>query len=343
MKINVILLGCVLACLSACNTDKRDVVPQKLHLQTVCKKDFLMAAPIKLALCDTIIAILDSKMDTLVHLVDIKNRHYLGKVGVLGQGPNEFTAVTSFVAWRGDCLLLDPNTTAFYRLHVGEHSYFEKLFQYVKNNSRFHSRIVPLSDSLYVATGVYEEGRFCLLDKKGEIICDKLEEYPWKDKKERDMSGIVKSQLYSSNILVAPSGTKMLAYTKVGDLLSFYNVDGDSISLFKKRYLSFPEEYRYQDNHFLGFSRETPFSYIDGVATENHIFLLYSGRTVQEYDLRTFYGNQVFVFNWDGEKVAKLTTDKDLSTIEISPTGDALYAIAYTPEPTLMYCELPEL
>ena len=339
-----LLLGCILLIFVACTSKNSDVVKRiPISFHRVCEEDFLMAAPVKMALCDTMMALVDVRMDTLIHIVDVKNGEYKGKTGALGQGPNEFSYISSIASCKDGWLLVDSNVGALYKLHFNGKPCLNRIFRYTNSAGYFHNQIIPVTDSLFITTGIYFEGRFCILNGKGDIIHNKLEEYPWHNKEEQRIPGIVKSQLYAGGILLSPDKTKMLAYTNVGDLLSFYHINGDSLCSVEKRYISFPQKYRYQGDHYMGISKEEQYSYINGVATDSYVFLIYSGRSVQEYGLRAFYGTSVFVFNWDGKKVAELTTDVDLVAIEISPTGDALYAIAYAPEPTLMYSVLPDL
>ena len=80
-----------------------------------------MSSPNALAIFDSVLAVKDSKMDSLVHLVDLRSNLYIGKQCPRGQGPNEFNLIMSMEAEKdGKSLLLyDPNPCALYRLARG--------------------------------------------------------------------------------------------------------------------------------------------------------------------------------------------------------------------------------
>ena len=107
-------------------------------------------------------------------------------------------------------------------------------------------------------------------------------------------------------------------------------------------YTTFPE-YKYQGDNYFGVSRECPLTYLDATSTDDYIYLLYSGKTTQDVGLTAFYGNRIFVLNWEGKKVAELQCEQDLAALCLSPDGKTMYVIAYNPEPELMYFRVPFL
>ena len=195
----------------------------------------------------------------------------------------------------------------------------------------------------HLATGLYGEHQFCLLDSLGNIV-NKFGEYPYRDEEERGLSGIIKSQVYQGDVTIAPSGKRFLSCILCGDLVSIYEYN-EATGYFqpkKNMYTTFPE-YKYQGDNYFGVSRECPFTYLDAASTDDYIYLLYSGKTTQDVGLTAFYGNRIFVLNWEGEKVAELQCEQDLAALCLSPDGKTMYVIAYNPEPEVMYFRLPVL
>lgn len=321
------------------NDKQRTVKLINVFPEPLCEEDFLMASPCRMVLFDSIIGIQDNKMDTLIHLVDVKNRQYMGKQCVHGQGPDEFTMIMSMEADKhGGCLLYEPNLCKLYRLSRTDSDWdLKQVFQSRKEEASFHWCVYPLTDSTYLTTGLYMDGRFCLLNRDGEVIKN-FGEYPYRDEEERKRSGIIKSQVYQGSITIDPSGTRFMSCMYSGDLLEFYRITADSIYRTKKIYNHFPE-YRFNESQVV-VSRKSPTDYLGAVSTSKYIYLLYSGRTYEEFADRSFYGNRILVYDWEGNKIAELRSNKDLCALCLSSDSSMMYVLALDPNPVLAYFHL---
>lgn len=346
MKIHsIIILSILFVAMVSCQPPQKEVKIYPISPAPLCSEDILMSSPSALTMFDSVLAVKDSNMDSLVHLVDLRGNRYIGKQCPRGQGPNEFNLIMSMETEKdGKSLLLyDPNPCALYRLERDPEGSIglQRVYKNEKMQEDMHWNIYPISANLHLATGLYGEQQFCLLDNLGNIV-DKFGEYPYRDEKEREVSGIIKSQVYQGDVTIAPSGTRFLFCNLCGDLLSIYEYNAATrhFQLKKNIFTTFPE-YRYQGDKYFGVSRECPFAYLDAASTDDYLYLLYSGRATQDTGLSAFYGNRIFVLNWEGEKVAELQCPQDLAALCLSPDGKTMYVIAYNPEPELMYFPLP--
>lgn len=344
-KINVIMLGAVAAfVLSSCKPSqgKIDLLVEDVFCQPICFGDSILGAPSALALSDSILAIVDTQSDSLIHIVNVEKQKYIRKVGVLGQGPTEFTMITSLnTSGNGSFGLYDPNKRTFYNMACRIDTVsFSPLFRI---DSLMHYEVRPLANRLYLTTGIYEANRYCLVNSQGKIE-KTFGEWPYRDEKEKNVSGRVKAQAYMGGITVNPSGTKFLSYVATADILSFYQLEKGEAHLVKESCLTYLD-YAYSDNSnsFRGTSREAPLTYLAATSTEKYVYLLYSGKNTGKYNLSAFSGNIIYVYTWDGDKVAELKSDKDLQCLCVSPDGKVIYTIANTPEPTLVQISLPRL
>lgn len=344
-KINVIILGMAAAfALSSCTPNQRnmDLIVSDVFCQPICNDDSILGAPNALALSDSILAIVDTQSDSLIHIVNVGKQKYICKTGVLGQGPAEFTMITSLnTSGNNSFCLYDPNKRTFYDMTcMMDTASFSPLFRI---DSLMHYEVRPLANHLYLATGIYEANRYCLVNSQGRIE-KTFGEWPYRDEKEKNVSGRVKAQAYMGGITVNPSGTKFLSYVATADILSFYHLEKGEAHLVKETCLTYPD-YAYNDNSnsFRGTSREAPLTYLAAASTEEYVYLLYSGKSTGKYDLNAFSGNMIYVYSWDGDKVAELKSDKDLQCLCVSQDGKVIYTIASTPEPALVQILLPEL
>lgn len=320
-----------------------DVVISNVSCQSVFYSDSVLGAPNALALSGSILAIVDTQSDSLIHFVDVENQKYLRKSGTLGQGPSEFTMITSLNSGPNNSFCLyDPNKRTFYNMAcLTDSTSFTPLF---KIDSLMHYEVRSLAGHSYLATGIYEDSRYCLIDSQGRI--EKVfGEWPFRDEKEKNVSGRIKSQAYMGGMTVNPSGTKFLSYVATADILSFYHLEkGGGHLLVKESCLTYPD-YAYNDDSgsFRGTSREAPLTYLAAASTDEYVYLLFSGKNTSKYDLGAFSGNTIYVYDWNGNKVAELKSDKDLQCLCVSQDGKVIYTIANNPEPTLVQILLPEL
>lgn len=333
-----------LCALLSCKPDQKkiDVVISDVSCQSVFCSDSVLGAPNALALSGSILAIVDTQSDSLIHFVDVGKQKYLRKGGALGQGPSEFTMITSLNSSSNNSFCLyDPNKRTFFNMAcLTDGTSFTPLF---KIDSLMHYEVRPLAGHSYLATGIYEDSRYCLIDSQGRI--EKVfGEWPFRDEKEKNVSGRIKSQAYMGGMTVNPSGTKFLSYVATADILSFYHLEKGGVHLVKESCLTYPD-YAYNDNSglFRGTSREAPLTYLAATSTEEYVYLLFSGKNTDKYGLGAFSGNTIYVYDWNGNKVAELKSDKDLQCLCVSQDGKVIYTIANDPEPVLVRILLPEL
>lgn len=157
------------------------------------------------------------------------------------------------------------------------------------------------------------------------------------------MSGIVRSQAYMFGIAPSPSKTKFIASLLSADILSFYQLENDSVHLLKETILTYPDyEYRNSPTVYSGASKDSPINYLCATCSENYVYVLYSGKNFRQDALASFSGNVIYVYTWNGNKIAMLKSDKMLGKICLAEDGKTMYAIAYDLDPILVQFPLPQ-
>src|SRR5690606_27978621 len=87
------------------------------------------------------------------------------------------------------------------------------------------------------------------------------------------------------------------------------------------------------------FSNSYPRGYTDIYVSDNFIYTLYSGRSTDEFGNKSYMGNVILVFDWDGNPVKRYDLDAEISCFTIDPLGQKIYAISETVEPELLRSE----
>ena len=328
--------------LYSCQSNKKanNVQSYDVECELVCDEEYILGKPNQIAYSGSVLAVIDRGSDSLMHFFDTVKSCFINKAGRIGQGPNEFTTISSLSPYDDGFGMYDPNLKKYYKVsYTNDTVKIESLF---KVDSLMPLNIHPISNNRYISTGIFKGSKFCLIGSDGKII-SRIEEWPYRDENEKKVSNHIKAQAYMSNILVNPSKDRFVSYSATADILSFYKVKTDSLELVHEHINSYPD-YDYFNNpkSFRGTFKKSPFAYLSSSCTDRYAFILYSGKSTHEYNDKAFRGNVINVYTWDGDKIAELKSDKELNTFCISPDGNIIYAIAYTPEPTLVKINIPQ-
>lgn len=329
--------------LFACDNSNKQLKYFNVNVQTMPANDYVLATPSMIALSGNIITIYDAKLDSLFHFYDVSKEKYIKQMGRIGQGPGEFTMCLSLNNLNDNAFsVYDPNTRIEYCIKHNDKDESFSISPILKVDKLAHTGIYSINDG-YIATGYYPEGRFCLIDKQGNSM-GFYGEWPYRNEKEKKQKGMVKAQAYNGAIAISPDKKRFVNYILTGDIISYYNITSSGIELSKEILNSYPKyNYNNNSNHYMGIPHDNKNAYISCTSTDRLVFLLYSGRTVDEFGLKALQGNIIKIFDWNGNQLAQLNIDKDLQCITVSLDGNTIYAISYMPEPTLVKIDIPKI
>ncbi|MEY8687498.1 BF3164 family lipoprotein [Bacteroides sp. AN502(2024)] len=341
----VVLLGLTNLFFYSCRSESlENIRVENVICQPICGDDYIIGGARDMKLSNSILTVTDTKSDSMLLFFDMKAGKYLRKAGTRGHGPSEFTMISSLLGAcsKNSFSFYDPNKRTYYQTNEitqDEEIRFTPVFRV---DSIFPLEIQPMANGQFMATGIYDDCLFCLLDSAGRVQ-RKSGELFYRDEDEKQVSGIVRSQAYMFDVASSPSKTKFVAFLLSADILAFYQLENDSLCLIKENILSYPEyEYRNNSQHYSGTPKSVPLNYLCAACTEDYVYLLYSGKTFNEHNLGVFKGNLIYVYNWNGDKVAMIRSDKMLKRICLSEDGKTMYAIAYNPDPILVQFSLPQ-
>lgn len=285
--------------------------------------------PYRIAVADTTAMIYDNAMQPPLHFVDIKNDKYINGVGGEGSGPGEYESITAmyYDNERSEFMLVDPSNmrkTIYNKGSLIERDKGE-LFNSITNldlegmpldllqiNNKLLS-IGPLRTS--------ERYRYAVLDNKGKKMY-----YEGKITSGETTGSPVADQMAFRSYGTVNSKDEKIAiasYYKNDIVLYDYNFE-----VINKMYGhdNFDIEYNLtEDGRFLP-NENTRISTIDIVSSYNNIYRLYSGKYASEN--KSNYGENVEVYNWDGDLLCSIKLDRQLFNIDIGEGNDYLYGIS---------------
>lgn len=332
--INVIIL--LVALLSACKGKEQNesVSVSALKHEVLMDDSFLIGQVREMTLMDDSIPVLLNNMraEKAVHILDYVNQRDM-EVGNLGQGPDEFLFPSSLSVDGQTLSLWDINKKRYSSIRLSlKDSTFQISHRFSADQSLLHTQILPLSDNTYLATGFYEKHRFILLDENGGCIKG-MEDIFARDEEEKKISGFARAQVYQGKMVVNPSKTKLLHALTTSDILSFYDIQADgTLKSIKEEVRSYP---KYNPDGAQDASSMTCY-YMDAYATDQYVYLLYSGRKMMDSVEKSEQGNTIYVFDWEGNKVKEYQLDIDIANMCVTKDDSRIFAIAYLPDPILV-------
>lgn len=288
---------------------------------------------------DSSLIIQNFKSDSLLMKITLKDKrisHFIP----LGNGPDEFVDIhLSQKISDSTLMFMDVNSSKLFQLNIITGELNEDL-EY--NNSRC-LRIVKLNN-YHFSTGIFEDGMFGMW-KDNDFITYTVD-YP-KDKVE-NKNEASKGLAYQGKLLTNDKLNRLLFCSSLFSYFELFeiNQENNAINSINKSYIG---KYNYvpsQDENVI-FARPDKGNkegYIDAIATNNRIYLLYSGRSIEDPGIssreETRLANQILVYDWDGRPITKYETDVDLKNICINDAGNTIFGIAYTPDPEIVFFKI---
>lgn len=252
---------------------------------------------------------------------------YCFHFGHEGQGPNEMLGLSGVMMIRNGCLTLSDGFKLYqHRL--------ENLYNSVDNPvAAFRSEkndamvwVTPLTDSLFVASGVFPNGkRFKVLDKSGKVY-GYMGEYPLEE--ETNLPFYIVGSSFLSIMTSHPTSSRFALGTQYGGMLDIMEWKQQDSTLhriggiceFKPRLTS---------KDIMGTPNFAPdahtrYGYLKLDSDAEYVYALYSGR-LHKKGTPYFEGNTVHVFDWNGTPICQINLDKDVNDIAV--VKNKLYAL----------------
>lgn len=182
-----------------------------------------------------------------------------------------------------------------------------------------------LNDTTYIATGIFPENRFILINDKGKPLF-KLGEYPIE--LPEGTPAYIRGMACQSKLTVNRKKSTMAVATRYGGLIQFIHIDAEKLVIKElSRHETFLPEYTSRDiNGSPNFtpSDKTRWGYVSVASDDDYVYALFSGK-FQKKDTTFFTGNVVQVFNWSGVLVCELHLDREV--LSVSSGRDVLFAL----------------
>jgi hypothetical protein len=186
------------------------------------------------------------------------------------------------------------------------------------------------------------EGLLILTDSTGKEYTTFFE-YPCRDKNEQAIENHTRAMAYQGIFAANPQKTRCVYASLNGEIIHFYDIQKDNISLIHKIENIYPS-YKHENNAVVT-NVKNSVGYISLSATDQFVYALYCGKTLEELrgaDGFSLESTQMRVFDWTGKMVETFTLDVPCRYISVSNDDKTLWAIALTPDITPVYFDLSD-
>lgn len=245
--------------------------------------------------------------------------------GETGQGPNEFIFPEPMKLTSDKITIFDRSL-----IRLSEFSFppteTVKISSITKKSFVGLNNILRFDEDLFVGLTYLDTARLVMVNN--EILYPSKLEYP--------IDGVIapmrqKALVYQGNLLKHPSKDEFVYVSLYGKILEFYKLDRakNEIKEFISKSIIFPKYTPIEDKKEMesNFTIDNITGFIYAFASDNYIYLLYSGKTVK--DSRKNFSNQIEVYDWEGNLIKVLILDKDLSAFCVDTQRQMLYGVTY--------------
>lgn len=257
--------------------------------------------PIYLSITDSFIVIQNKGTENNLSLID-KNLTYTLNTVQKRNGPNEVVQFIFVENIRNNTITFaDREKRKMYSLKIENNiaSLIEEL-HFDNTIPRFFS-LNELNDSILIGTGMFPNGRFAIYNKRNQKA-QYMGEYP-RNPESKNLAFPHIAALYSgTQIGLNPNGEYFAAI--YNGLLDIYKVDIDNTLIHKRsNHYHFPKFLDLENGPIIGNSKETVEGFRSISCDSNYIYLLYSGKSMRDFEMDAFTGNKIYVYNWEGAPV----------------------------------------
>ena len=345
-----VVFSLLLLVMYSCGSSEKKEAPEvkRYELKSKYYKELIIRYPLLSVMGDYLIVSSSMERDTLCHFYAIdRNMEEVASYGRLGQGPGEFIQPVLTYTDGDEFAMNDLNHNVLAIIGVTEKDGGLDIRERIRLKGEYKPKkgeLVPrdimytkIGDSHFVSKLEAGEGRFFNLLDSALVPIYSFGESPIKEEIDSYVSGNRlqgEMHVYKNKVFF---GTSDLPY-----LASYTLCNG---RMEKDWSLYYDTPHYAVSNGDVKFSRESSKGPLFSLqADDNYIYLLYRDGLL--WDIETGksgrYSDEILVFNHQGEKVACLKLDCNLSEIALDRKRHKLYGQALMPDDALVEFDLPK-
>ena len=317
-------------------------IARELKSVSCMDEELILGGPVQMLYADSSLFIHDAKTENLFWLIDLADQCKTYRFGKRGNAGNEFLQIGSVCKMNNDSVLgaWDSYRRELREINLGQVKRWEEGYPVIMKDttSKFRMKLYATRCDNYLGLGFYEEGMLSLSGPTQQTSY--FFEYPYRDQHERMTSNRLRGMAYQGTVCSNKSHDKFLYAIDSAPIFMLFSVSDNQINKTYEWIGGYPT-YRTEEtaNSFSApISADNKMSFISAYATERYIYLLYSGKSFREAQMKAFEADVIYRLSWDGEPVDKLFLDTSITLFCVSDDDKNLYALANKGELELVKC-----
>lgn len=292
------------------------------------------------------VIIRNSGSNLFYDLIDV-NRGEVHSFGLKGRGPGEIlNSHSPFYNKEANCLFsYDMMNGEYYSYDLndiknGKVQYNNILFS-VEQNLGTPNMFIPFSDSFFVSTGTFREGRFGLYNNKGHLLYT-FGKFPENEGNSKEMNGMQRAIAYGGVIASHPSKPMFVSLIRYSDQIEIYEKKSDKFVLLNHDYepqyppcvklIQMGKHWSTSscDNSIIGFQRCK--------VSDKYIFISFSNKNKLKLASGRHNNPRIIrVYNWSGIHVADLISDQPIWDYCVEKKGSEYFFYVITMDGEIAY------
>jgi hypothetical protein len=277
--------------------------------------DCFIGIPYSITCIDTLLFFYDRHEKETVTIFDIKNNRCVGRAVPEGKGPEEVTVPLDIFSFPQE------NELYVFQRQTGCMNSFSIPEMKMQRKVVFQERpsYMQKMRDYYVGIGLFKTGRFGIYDLEGKMLRSEGK-YPFRGE---DMDRVSNYILYQGHYCANPNENYFVIANLLCNNIEFYEVkEIETVLLRQYDFFDIKAQYREQ----LIIDNDCIINYTWAYGTVKYCYMLYSGKTYSENDQRTSWGNKIIVFDWNGNYVKTMETDREILTFCVDELTHQIYA-----------------
>lgn len=272
----------------------------------------------------------DRDMDSYFSLTDLEKNEIIARFGRRGMGPGEVNNPPSEIVPlnHNEFCFWDYNLRTLFTINYNNPENDLSAYKAftIPNKELNILNLVPLKNEKYVGIGLFDEGRYLLLDSQGRGISYNYD-YPQFDGDET-FSNAHKAIAFQGHLRQKPDGNRFYFACTKSEILEIFSLDNNKITKIAEyhgEYAQFVPETFGNNSIATATKKESKVRFVSTDCTDEYIYLLYSGRIIADGHYQAYLASTILVFDWDGKPVKRYNLDKNIRCITINQYNNKIY------------------
>lgn len=324
--LTLLLVGCS-------GSQKRVSFSESTTAKSTVLAEAIISMPMDIKKRGDVLYVSDFQGDSILRCYSLSERRFVKQMLPQGQGPDEFLSPVEF-------FMADSSVFIHNRWHFTAKNYaFDANDFSIRPQGESVplpmnlDRIYPIGESRFIASGVFDDCRFLILDNEGKEL-SKCGDFPNYQDEEEAIPNTAKAMFHQSQFGYNTARKRLASATR--NVLELWDYTPETLTLHKRLLLA-PYHYLYQSSpdgvYAESDNPDDEFGARGIAVSNNYVYVLYNPNTHRmNQEHKETQNSEIWVFDWDGEPVRKILVDTQIACFCVDEKDTTFYCVMAAPD-----------